>query len=229
MFVAEGKDSGTFKQFVDAFEAQGGTVQNITDISCDMSPAFIKGAHDTMPEAQITFDKFHVLKVINTAVDQVRREEAQQNPLLKGTRYIFLKNEKNLTVKQCEKKEELCLSKLNLKSMRALSIREAFQNIYTAQTEEEFEKHLKAWYFWATHSRLKPIIKAAKTIKKHWDGILRWKKSQINNGILEGLNSIVQAAKRKARGYKIKHYKTIVYLITSDLDSGKLNSACLPT
>ena len=73
------------------------------------------------------------------------------------------------------------------------------------------------------------MIKAAKTIKRHWDGILRWKQSQINNGILEGLNSVVQAAKRKARGYKFKHYKTIVYLITSNLDFGKLNPACLPT
>lgn len=111
MFVAEGKDSGTFKQFAEAFEAQGGDVQNITDISCDMSLAFIKGAQDTIPEAQITFDKFLVLKIINAAVDQVRREEAQQNPLLKGTRYIFLKNEKNLTSKQREKKEEPCLIK----------------------------------------------------------------------------------------------------------------------
>jgi transposase len=60
-------------------------------------------------------------------------------------------------------------------------------------------------------------------------GILQWKTSQINNGILEGLNSVVQAAKRKARGYKFKHFKTIVYLITGGLDFSKVNSACLPT
>ncbi len=229
LFVAQGKDSDTFNQFKHDFKEHNGDVKNITDISCDMSPAFIKGSREHIPLAQITFDKFHVLKIINTGVDQVRRDEARNNPLLKGTRFIFLKNEKNLTVKQRNQKEELSLSKLNLKSLRALAIREAFQNIYFAETFEEFEKRLKEWYFWATHSRLEPMIKAAKTIKKHWDGIVRWKESQINNGILEGINSIVQAAKRKARGYKFKHYRTIVYLLTSDLDFAKLNPACLPT
>ena len=71
--------------------------------------------------------------------------------------------------------------------------------------------------------------KVAKTIKNHWDGIIQWKKSQINNGVLEGLNSVVQAAKRKARGYKALHFKTIIYLITGGLDFTKLNSAYLPT
>ena len=72
------------------------------------------------------------------------------------------------------------------------------------------------------------MIKVAKTIKRHWDGILNWKKSQINNGILEGLNSVLQAAKRKARGYKIKHFKTIAYLLTGKLDFSKVNSHYLP-
>ncbi len=229
IFVAQGKDSNTFRQFKDDFEEHGGAVEKITDVSCDMSPAFIKGAKEHIPSAQLTFDKFHVLKIINIGVDQVRREEARKNPLLKGSRYIFLKNERNLTAHQRQQNEELSLSKLNIKSLKALAIREAFQDIYWAETPEEFEKHLKKWYFWATHSRLKPMVKAAKTIKKHWDGIVQWKQSQVNNGILEGLNSIVQAAKRKARGYKFKHYETIVYLITSNLDFGKLNPACLPT
>ena len=73
------------------------------------------------------------------------------------------------------------------------------------------------------------MIKAAKTIKRHWDGIINWKRSQVNNGILEGLNSVVQAAKRKARGYKFRRFKTIVYLVTGGLDFSKVNPACLPT
>jgi transposase len=194
-----------------------------------MSPAFIKGVKENLPEAKITFDKFHILKLINEAVDEVRRTEATGNPLLKGTRYIFLKNEKNLTQKQREQKEKLSLPSLNLLSMRALNIRESFQQIYAAQTEDTFEELLNKWYYWATHSKLEPIKKVAKTIKKHWDGILQWKKSQINNGILEGLNSVIQAAKRKARGYKFKHFRTIAYLITGDLDFSKVNPACLPT
>ena len=155
--------------------------------------------------------------------------EARDNPLLKGTRYIFLKNDKNLSQAQRDTKSELQLSKLNAKLFRALSLREAFQQMYAASTESDFEMLLKRWYFWATHSRLQPMKKAARTIKNHWDGILQWKKSQINNGILEGLNSVVQAAKRKARGYKFKHFKTIVYLITGGLDFSKVNAACVPT
>jgi len=78
---------------------------------------------------------------------------------------------------------------------------------------------LKKWYFWATHSRLEPIKEAAYTIKRHWDGVLRWFKSKINNGILEGINSLVQAAKAKARGYRTtKNLIIMVYLI-----AGKLN------
>ena len=229
MFVTEGKDSSTIAAFKKDFELHGGVSTNITDVSCDMSPAFIKGVHDNLPEAQITFDKFHVLKLINEAVDQVRRAEAKDNPLLKGTRFLFLKNDQNLTQAQKNKKEELKLSELNLKSLEALNLRETFQQIYCAPTGEQFEKLLTQWHNWAATSQLTPMEKVAKTIKNHWDGIIQWKKSQINNGILEGLNSVVQAAKRKARGYKAKHFKTIVYLITAGLDFTKLNSSYLPT
>jgi transposase len=83
---------------------------------------------------------------------------------------------------------------------------------------------LKKWYFWATHSRLEPIKEAASTIKRHWAGILKWFKSKINNGILEAINSLVQAAKARARGYRTpKNLITMIYLI-----SGKL-SFNLPT
>ncbi len=190
--------------FVEDLTKHPGDGNKITDVSCDMSPAFIKGVKENLPIAKITFDKFHIVKIINEAVDEVRRQEAAKNPLLKGSRYIFLKNEKNLTAAQLDKKNELKLSTLNKKLFRALNLRESFQQIYAAPTEQEFERLLNKWYYWATHSRLQPMKKAAKTIKNHWDGILQWKKSQINNGILEGLNSVVQAAKRKARGYKFK-------------------------
>lgn len=224
IFVAEGKDNATVKAFVADLAQHKGNTSNITDVSCDMSPAFIKGVKDNLPEA-----KFHIIKIINEAVDQVRRMAVKENPLLKGTRYIFLKNDTSLTQTQRDKKAALQLSTLNIKLFRALRLRETFQQIYAAQTEDDFEMLLKKWYFWATHSRLEPMKKAAKTIKNHWDGILQWKKSQINNGILEGLNSVVQAAKKKARGYKFKHFRTIVYLITGGLDFSKVNSACLPT
>jgi len=166
IFITEGKDHSTITDFVETLETSNGKKENIHDVSCDMSPAFIKGIKQELPNAQITFDKFHVLKIINNSVDEVRREEAKTNPLLKGARYTFIKNNQNLTAKQRDKKESF--SKLNLKSMRALHIRENFQAIYHANTSEEFQRLLKQWYFWATHCKLAPMIKAAKMVKNHW-------------------------------------------------------------
>ncbi|NOQ76205.1 MAG: ISL3 family transposase [Methylococcaceae bacterium] len=229
LHISSGKDNQTVVDFVEVLEAKQGDRNAIKQVSCDMSPAFIKGIKGNLPQAEITFDKFHIIKLINEAVDQVRREEGKYTPKLKGTRFIFLKNEVNLTAKQKVTKEELSLAKLNLKAIRAMQIRENFQQIYTAESTEQFEGLLNSWYYWATHSQLAPMVKVAKIIKRHWEGIISWKKSQINNGILEGLNSIIQAAKRKARGYKVKHFKTIAYLLTGKLDFSKVNTNCLPT
>jgi len=226
IYVAEGKDHTTVTNIVKDFEIHGGKKESIKDVSCDMSPAFIKGITQELPNAKITFDKFHILKKINEAVDEVRRSEVKFNPILKGTRYTFLKNNYNLTVKQREEKESL--SKLNLKTMKALHIRENFQEIYKADTFEDFKLLLKKWYFWASHSRIAPILKVAKMIKNHWDGILQWKESQINNGILEGLNSVIQAAKKKAKGYKFKHFRTVAFLLTGKLNLRRFNPY-LPT
>lgn len=226
MHIAEGKDHRTVLEFSEVFADHGGDVDSVTDISCDMSPAFIKGAGLAFPNAEITFDKFHILKLINEAVDAVRRSEVCSESCLKGARFTLLKNENNLTALQKETRQKL--SSMKLKTMRALHIREAFQAIYKAETPQDFQRLLKEWYFWATHSRLEPIKKIAKTIKKHWAGILRWKDSHINNGILEGLNSVIQAAKRKARGYKIQHFKTIAFLLTGKLNFNAINPF-LPT
>jgi transposase len=227
--ISDGKGSGTVVDFVKYLEDRKGDREKITNVSCDMSPAFIKGVGEQLPKAEITFDKFHILKIINEGVDQVRREEAKENPLLKGARYIFLKNDSNLTENQKQTKKTLSLAKLNLKSVRAMNIRESFQQIYSLNSLTAFEENLNSWYFWATHSQLPPMIKAAKTIKRHWDGVIRWQKSKINNGILEGLNSVLQAAKRKARGYKRKHFKIIAYLLTGKLDFSTINEFVLPT
>ncbi len=224
IFITEGKDNTTVERFAEDFEAHKGKVDNIKNVSCDMSPAFIKGVKEYLPKAQITFDKFHILKIINEAVNNVRKQEVNTNKLLIGTKYIWLKNYKNLTVKQKETLASLTMSKMKSKTMRAYNIRQSFQDIYQATSQEEFVTYLNKWYFWATHSRLEPMIKAAKTVKRHWDGVVRWYESKINNGILEGLNSVIQAAKSKARGYKtFRNYKIIVYLLTGKLDFSLVN------
>ena len=225
IFITQGKDNLTVARFAYDFQNHNGSIEAIKDLSCDMSPAFIKGVKENLPNAKITFDKFHILKIINEAVDKVRKEEVSTNKLLKGTKYLWLKNYHNLTSKQKEKLNEFTLSNMNTKTLRAYNIRQSFQEIYQAKTEDEFITYLNKWYYWATHSRLEPIIKAAKTIKRHWDGVVHWYESKINNGILEGLNSVIQAAKSKARGYKtFKNYKIIVYLLTGKLDFALVNS-----
>jgi len=229
VFIAEGKDHKTVEAFVDDLKVHNGSAKAITDVSCDMSPAFIKGVGDNLPNAKITFDRFHIMKVINSAVDMVRRQEALTQGVLKKTRYIFLKNDKNLTDTQRQKRQELSMPHMNLKSIKALHIRENFQEVYKAPTDEVFESMLNEWYFWATHSRIQPIIEAAHTIKDHWDGVLQWKKSHIDNGLLEGLNSLLQAAKAKARGFRtFRYFRIVAFLITGKLDFARLNYHYLP-
>jgi len=111
------------------------------------------------------------------------------------------------------------LSTRNLKTARANQRRLTFQELYEQRTPEVAKAFLKKWYFWGTHSRLPPIIEAARTIKRHEAGILRWFHSGIANGILEGINSLVQAAKAKARVYRShRHLEAIIYLIAGTLD-----------
>ncbi len=227
IFVTEGKSSETVVEFVKDFQKHQGDAQKIENVSCDMSPAFIKGVEENLPNAKITFDKFHVIKIINEAVDEVRRQEAKSNPILKNSRYVFLKNQSNFTKTQKEKYDEIKMSKLNIKAFKAMQIRESFQQIYLCQQTILFEGLLKKWYWWATHSRIPQIIEAAKTIKRHWKGIVNWAENRITNGILEGFNSIFQAAKAKARGYqKTETIKAVIYILTGKLDFSLINPFC---
>jgi transposase len=224
IFVAEGKGSETISAFKQDLLAHGGAADKITDMSIDMSPAFIKGAGEYFPKAEITFDKFHVMKIINKSVDAVRKAEVEEQEILRGRKYLFLKNRDNLTETQKKSLAAIeSMPRLNLKTVRAYHMRENFQKIYGEETQSNFEKSLKKWYFWATHSRIEAMKEAAQTIRRHWSGVLRWFSSKINNGILEGLNSLIQAAKAKARGYRtFKNFKTIIYMLTGKLDYSKV-------
>lgn len=224
LFVTPGKDSATVAAFAQDLTAHGGDPQAVAEVSLDMSPAFVKGATEQLPNASITFDKFHVVGLVNGAVDEVRRLERKDHPELTGSRYVWLKNLANLTANQKDKLAAFDLTRSHLKTARAYQIRLAFQDLYN-QPPDQAKTYLDKWYFWATHSRIQPIIDAAKSIRRHQDGILRWFTSRINNGILEGINSLVQAAKAKARGYRSnRNFASIIYLI-----AGKLNLSPLPT
>jgi transposase len=224
LFVTEGRSSETVEAFAHDLERHNSKAENIEKVSCDMSPAFIKGVEENLPNADITFDKFHIVKTINEAVESVRKLEQASNPILKNSRFVFLKNRKNFTARQREKYEEIKMSKMKIKTFKALQIRESFQELYQSSSKEDFEMYLRQWYFWATHSRIPQIAQVARTIKRHWEGIVNWASSRINNGILEGFNSVFQAAKAKARGYKnSRTIKTVIYLLTGKLDFSLLN------
>ena len=217
LFATEGKNAQTVAAFKQDLEAHGGRAEQIEEACLDMSAAFIAGLRAQFPEAQLTFDNFHLMKLLGDAVDQVRREEQPTHPELKGTRYVWLKNDWNRTEKQTRIFDELRSS--HLATVRATHMKSVFQDLFACESVEEAEPLLKQWYFWATHSRIGHLIKAAKTIKKHWAGVLRWFTSRISNGLLEAINSLIQSAKRKARGFRSTRYLiTMVYLIAAKLD-----------
>jgi transposase len=216
LFGTSGKDKATVKAFKDDFAAHAGDPKVVKQACCDMSPSFISGVGEYFPNADITFDKFHIVKIVNEGVDAVRREEVTENEALRKTRYIWLKNENNLTIKQKTVVENI--SKLNLKTSRAYQMRLNFQKLFAQPDRERGEGFLKKWYFWATHSQLEPMIKSAKTIKAHWDGILNWFDSHLTTGFIEGMNGLIQAAKSKARGYRSdRNFIAIAYLLGAKL------------
>lgn len=217
LFATAGKDASTLERFREDFEAHGGDPEKVAEVCCDMSQAFVSGVEKHFPKARITFDRFHLMKVLNEAVDEVRREESKTRPELSKSRYVWLKNPENLREGQREQLAALTLPRLNLKTARAWHLKLNFQELFR-QPPEEAEGFLKRWYFWATHSRLEPMKRAAATIRRHWDGILRWFSSGLSNGLLEGMNSLIQAAKSRARGYRTNtNLITMIYLLGAKL------------
>jgi transposase len=156
LFATEGKDSSTLERFKEDFEAHAGAPDSIEEACCDMSPAFISGIKKHFPNTELTFDKFHIMKIINEAVDEVRRAEQIDRPELARSRYLWLKNPEKLKKSQNERLDELTMKKLNLKTSRAYHLKLNFQELFR-QPADLAESFLKKWYFWATHSRLGPI------------------------------------------------------------------------
>lgn len=218
LYVTPGKDAATVTAFAQDFKVHGGDPQQVQRVCSDLSPAFLAGMQQEFPNASHTFDKFHVSKLLGDAVDQVRREEQKSHPELKHTRYIWLKNKENL--KGHQRMALYHKSLQNLKTVKAYQLRLNFQALWQ-QPAEEAEKFLNEWYNWATHSLLEPMIKAAKTIRKHQVGILEWFQSRLSNGLSEGLNSLIQSTKRRVRGYRsITNFITMIYLTLGKLDLG---------
>ncbi len=179
-----------------------------------MWPAFISAIEFVLPNSAIVHDKYHVVSHLTKAVDSVRRKEnstlqKEGNDALKGTRYTWLRNPENWT--DDDKKTFKSLQENHLKVGRAWSIKEAFLVIWNYTYNRSARSFFKEWYFWATHSRLKPIVKVANMIKKHLDNILTYLKYPITNAKAEGFNSKIQSIKSAARGFRnFDNYRTSI-------------------
>lgn len=227
IYATDGKDSTTVDRFVTDFKAHDGQPKAIEVVTCDMSLGFKKGITTHFTNSHTVIDKFHVIKHINEALDKVRRDEATSTPynrfLLKKTKYIWLKNDGNLTDRQRERKETLLHKRL--KTGRAYAMKITLQEIYEqAATRDEANTMLKKLCSWMKRSRLMPMKEFAQLLENHWQEILNYFDHRYTNAILEGLNSIIQNIKRRARGFRNDEYfKTMIYLVC-----GKLNLAHEP-
>lgn len=216
LFAVEGKDQETLKAFQEDLLAHGGDPLQITEASIDMSQAFIKGLAGHFPNAHLTFDRFHVMKLVGEAVDEVRRQEVKEYPELKKSRYVWLKNPSNLTAHQTEMLE--ALRNANLKTAEAYRMRCTLQDFYEQANPQAAKLFLEEWIAMVLASGIEPMVKVAQSLQAHSEGVLRWFRSGLSNGFLEGLNSLVKAAKAKARGYrKIRSLIAIAYLIAAKL------------
>jgi transposase len=214
--VTPGKDQHTIGCIKDHLKKKGVDPQDITDACIDMSTGFIAGMLDHFPQTSVTFDKFHVVKLLNEAMDDVRKREAREHTLLKGHKYTFLKAHKKLSDERVQQKEELI--ELLPTIGKAYQLKTLFQDFWEFDSREEGESFLAFWCDLAEESGIFAFQKFIGTIKAHWTGILNYLDSQIANGIMEGINSKIQLAKRRARGYRnIPNFINMIYFIASKL------------
>ena len=170
LFATEGRDSDTFRTFREDLEAHGGRGDWIREEGrVDMSPAYRKGLRNHLPEANVTFDRFHVVKLLNEAVDQVRRAERKDAPELSRTRYLWLRNTSSLSRAQQRVLDSLLLPHTHLRTVKAYQMKLAFYNVWELPAIEA-PRFLGAWCSWARDSGLEPMSRFARTVEAHRDG-----------------------------------------------------------
>jgi len=220
VFVVEGRDHETVQAFSLFLETHGGDPGRVEEVCQDMSEPFLKGTLEQLPNAEITFDRYHIKSHLSKAVDEVRREESQHHrELLSNTRYVWLKRPANLTERQRDLLDELLAQPLQ--TVRAYTLAQQFDSFYELDDPDTAEEYLRRWITEADASSLAPLQKFARMLEDHWLGVIRWHHSRVSNGLLEGLNSLIQAAKRRARGYRTnRNFITMIYLIVGKLNAG---------
>ena len=217
LHMTEGHDAATIESFALQLSEHQSNVEAIKEVAMDMSKAFQSGVAQHLTNAKKVFDRWHVTSLAGKAMDEVRRNVAQEEGgLERGSMWSMRGNKERLSAKQLKQRERLCrqYSKLG----RALGWRDFLGDTWRYATREEAEEHLKAVYSWGRRCRLEPIKKVCATLKRHWDGILDYYNHWTTSAVMESLNSRLQLARKQARGYRNwKNFRTIAYLIAGGL------------
>ena len=203
VWTGTGRASETLDRF---FEEWGEKrTKKLAAICCDMWDPYIKSIKKYAPQAILVFDKFHIVQHLNTAVDNVRKEEYQQKKkqepeLLKGTKYIWLKNPENLTDTQRTRLGKL--ERLNLKINRAYLLKESFKKVFEYTYPACADKYLKWWSTRAMRSKLEPVKDFVRMIRKYWENVVTYFKENITNAMTEGLNRKAKVITARSYGFK---------------------------
>jgi len=199
----------TVKSFLRCLRSIGkDPLSSVRYVCSDMWPAYLKVIKKKLPKVLHVLDRFHIVKKLNEAVDEVRRKESKQlkekgyEPVLKDSRFCFLKNQENLTDKQAVKLDELL--SYDLKSVRAYLLKESFQDFWQYKSPAWADAFLTVWCNKAMRSKLDPIKKFVGTVRRHQELMMNWFKAKkaYSSGAVEGLNRKINLVTRKAYGYK---------------------------
>jgi len=228
LFATEGKDQETWLKFVEALEQHNGHRHALTQVSMDMSPAYQRGVADNCRHAQVVFDKFHVIKNANEAVDKVRRAEVRLGgkgiwEALYKSQWLWRKNPERLT--EPEQVRLAGIKNKQLATAKAYQMRLVLQDIYRSPSATIAHRRFQVWCRWVRWvarfykaSLFGPMVKLAQMIENHLAGILAHWKWGVTNAFMEGLNSVFSATKRKARGYRsTTHLITMLYFSAGKL------------
>jgi transposase len=224
VFVTEGKDANTITGFAEYLTAHNATPGQVRSVSIDMSPAFIKGVAEQLPNARITFDKFHIIAHASTALDKMRRLEQRTDPSLKGLRWTLLKDRGRLSDEGRADLDGLIAAAATKRTARAWLYREHLRDILDRKQINVVCAMLKTWCTNVLRSKVEPMKDVARMIRTHFDGIVAWAQTRQTNGFIEALNGLFQAAKRKARGYtRFATMRTVLFLIAGKLNFTQIN------
>jgi len=216
--VEEGRSSQQVWDFSIKLEEKGGDCNKIKQVASDMSAAYLKGIEDCFPNAVSVIDKFHVKQLLLNAMQEVRREEqGKEAKNRKAGRKLLMIPEGRMTEQQAEKVQEL--SKKYPKTGRAFRMVQSLDVMYGCYTQEEANQRFGQLISWLKRSRLEPMKRAATSLLEHKTRIMAYFLSRLTNAVAEGINSLIQAGKRKARGFRtFRGYSTMIYLTCSKLD-----------